>query len=296
MDKKPQTVIIKLKGGMGNQMFQYAFGKSLETKAAESNTPITLLFDDTAYTNPNTKDTRRPYMLSHLQVKDVNFATPEAVEKARNPFGLLSKITRQVKHKLNIDNEVAFNPRLLTAPYKKYYEGYWQTEKYFTEIIPRLRQEFQPSAPLGATAKAIYDQMMSDENAVSIFYRRTDYVGNKTFDIGEQEYQQAAIAKMKELVPNMRLYVMSDDIEWVKENADLPEGSVFVSSKENIPAHEEIPLAAACRHNIIPNSTFAWWGAWLNPNRSKIVIAPKEWSKVTGDQFSDIVPAAWLRV
>jgi hypothetical protein len=299
-----QTVIVKLKGGMGNQMFQYAFGRMLEHSAKKAGHPISIHYDTTAYSDPIKKDTKRPYYLDIMNTSAVVASDADALG-ARNPLGPISKVTRKIKNKLSTENEnvVAFYPHLFTSPYKNYYEGYWQSEKYFLPIAGEIRQEFTLKAPLGAAAQAMHDRIMADPNAVSIFYRRTDYVGHPTFDIGEQEYQTRAIARMKELVPNLRFYVMSDDIAWVKAHANLPDDSIFVSSPKNevasaklIPPEEEMVLASACKHHIIPNSTYAWWGAWLGQNPDKVVIAPKTWANVTTDEYKDITPPAWLRV
>ncbi len=292
--KTKKTVVVKLKGGMGNQMFQYAFGKMLEKTAAVAGTPITLLFDTTAFTNPPAADTKRPYMLEPLSTT-ATIADDKTALSASNPYGIFSQITRKILQKCNLGNPVAYIPSLLQPPYRGYYEGYWQSEKYFLPMVAELRKEFTLKAPLGKVGANLKEMIMNDANAVSIFYRRTDYVGNKTFDIGEQDYQTRAIAHMRTLVPNMKLYVMSDDIAWVKEHADLPAGSVFVSSKD-LPFHEEMYIASVCKHNIIPNSTFCWWGAWLNINPNKIVIAPKNWANSKTDEYKDITPPSWLRI
>lgn len=289
-----KEVVIKLKGGMGNQMFQYAFGRALEVSAKNTGIPINLLFDITAYTNPIKKDTRRPYMLELLNTH-AHIASDEIALKARNPYGIFSKLVRKGLHKFHIGNTAAFVPALLKPPYKNYYEGYWQSEKYFLAIAEDIRQEFTLREPFGTVAEDMHKRIVSDPNAVSIFYRRTDYVGDKTFDIGEQDYQQRAITHMRGLIPNLKLYVMSDDIAWVQENADLPKDSVFVSSKE-IPPEEEMFLASSCKHHIIPNSSFAWWGAWLNQNPNKIVIAPKDWVLGNSDEYANITPESWLRI
>lgn len=279
---------------MGNQMFQYAFGKALEESGTRAGQPLEVLFDVTAYTNPLKKDTRRPYLLEHLNT-EAHLASDATAMEARNPHGLVSKVFRRITQKLGIGNIVAYDPALLTKPYRRYYEGYWQSEKYFLPIRERIRREFTLREPLGDAARTMYERIASDPSSVSIFYRRTDYVGSKTFDIGEQDYQRRAIARMRESVPDMTLYVMSDDISWVREHADLPANSVFVSAAE-IPPHEEMHLASACRQHIIPNSTFAWWGAWLDDRPQKIVIAPKEWVRGNTREYRDIVPEDWIRV
>lgn len=289
-----KTVVIKLKGGMGNQMFQYAFGRALEASAKKAGNPIDLLFDISAYTDPVKKDTRRPYMLPLLNTR-ARVINEDVALKTRNPYSIISKALRRVTEKLQPVNSGTFGSSLLQPPYKNYYEGYWQSEKYFLSIVDELRQEFTLRYPFGEAAQAMLERIKSDPNAVSIFYRRTDYVGHSTFDIGEQEYQQRAITRIRELLPECTFYVMSDDIEWVKENAKLPTGSIFVSSKD-IPPEEEQQLAAACKHHIIPNSTFAWWGAWLDQSVDKIVIAPRDWARGNTNEFRDIVPENWLRV
>jgi len=288
------NVVVKLKGGMGNQMFQYAFGKALAHTAAEKGVTIDLSFDILGYTDPNTKDTRRPYMLDLLNT-EATIADDSLALTARNPYGIASKVLRRSKEVLGMANTVAYKPELLEPPYQPYYEGYWQSEQYFLPIAEQLRQEFTLKQPLGDAEKAAHELVIADDNAVSIFYRRTDYVGHSKFDIGEQAYQKRAIEKIAELVPNFKLYVMSDDINWVKENADLPANSVFVSSKA-IPPEKEMMIAAACRHHIIPNSTFAWWGAWLNNNPEQIVITPSEWARNDNGRHKDVVPDRWLRV
>lgn len=304
MATQPKNVVVKIKGGMGNQMFQYTFGRALGVAAKKAGTDIQISFDTTAYTNPPATDTRRPYYLSSFAV-NAPIATAAKVAKARNPLGIFSRGLRFLEQKLGNGNTAAYIPSLLTPPFRGYYEGYWQSEKYFVDFADEIRREFTFTSPLGPAAQKVREQIIADPNAVSIFYRRTDYVGDKTFDIGEQAYQKRALARMKELVPAMKLYVMSDDITWVRENANLPEGSVFVSSpkvrgqSENevpITPQDEMQLLSACKHHIIPNSTFAWWGAWLNPNSDKIVIAPKVWANNVGDEYKDITPPDWLRV
>jgi Glycosyl transferase family 11 len=304
MRTQSKKVIVKLKGGMGNQMFQYAFGRAVEAAARRHGETIDLQFDDTAYVDPVKKDTLRPFYLGYFNIP-VTIASLPDITAARNPFGALSKAWRALKQKLDIDTGMVYDPALLRPPYRSYYDGYWQSEKFFAGMEDQIRTAFTFKDPLGPEAQRFHDQIVADPYAVSIFYRRTDYVGSSIFDIGEQAYQERAIARMRELVPSGRLYVMSDDITWVQENANLPEGSVFVSSPKvrgqgethvPIPPHEEMQLLAACKHNIIPNSTYAWWGAWLNKNPDKQVIAPKEWARRSHWQFKDIVPERWIRV
>ena len=289
------VAIIKLKGGMGNQMFQYAFGKALEHSASERGEELALKFDITAYDTAQGGDTFRKLLLTHLST-NITPATLLEINHSKNPFGPFSRIARAVRRMLTQEHHVDYHPELLNPPYKAYYEGYWQSEKYFTGIEDTLRHDFIFKTEPGDAARALLEQISADPNAVSIFYRRTDYVNHSELDIGEQDYQIRAIAKMLELVPNAHFYVMSDDIAWVRANAKLPADAVFVSSPA-IKDYEEMLLMSACKHNVIPNSSFAWWGAWLNSNKDKHVIMPQYWTKdKMSTRHKDIAPNNWIRV
>jgi hypothetical protein len=304
MSTSKQQTIVRLKGGMGNQMFQYAFGQALVHHARTHNIELTVRYDISSFTQTEKKETVRPYYLPFFNATVETIAGPE-VNTYRNPLGPVSRLIRYVAQKMEWDHAMRFSPKLLRPPYRSYYEGYWQSEKFFTDFADEVIRDFSLRTTLGTEATHWHQQITADPNAISIFYRRTDYVGHDLLDIGAQDYQRTAIKRMQELVPNGRFYVTSDDITWVKENADLPPGSVFVSSPKvpgrgeldvPIPPHEEMYLMAACKHNIIPNSTFAWWGAWLNQNPNKIVIAPKAWGSKDLEQFADVVPSRWIQV
>lgn len=292
-----KTAIIKLKGGMGNQMFQYAFSRALLNSAKARADTLEIKYDVTGYT-PGGRvkiDTLRTFDLQKLSC-ELPLAGEEEALAARNPFGPLSKLLRRASNKILKPDTVSYNQKLLILPYQNYYEGYWQSEKYFKDIELEIRKHFAFKEPLGSIASKVKEQIQNDENAVGIFFRRTDYVGHSDLDVCDEAYYDRALAKMRELVPNIRLYVMSDNIEWVKANAKLPSNVVYVSSPE-ISYVEEMELSTACKHHIIPNSTFAWWGAWLNTNANKIVITPKLWSRNHNDDwYRDIVPAGWIRV
>ena len=283
---------------MGNQMFQYAFSRALIAAAKKHGEAISVEYDITGYGEHGRvkKDTLRTFDLQKLSCEIV-IADEYVALAARNPFGVISKIIRRIITKFFTPDTVRYDETLLMPPYKNYYEGYWQSEKYFKNIEQEIRQHFTFREPLGPVAQAMKEKIENDPHAVGIFFRRTDYVGHSDLDVCDDTYYSRALAKMRELVPNMHLYVMSDDIEWVKQNGNLPEGTTYVSSP-SISYIEEMEISTACKHHIIPNSTFAWWGAWLNTNPDKISIAPKLWSKKTNTTwYKDIIPKTknWLR-
>jgi hypothetical protein len=294
-----KNIVIKLKGGLGNQMFQYAFARALKHSAEKVGFSINLSYDATAYTEGRRvkQDTIRTFDLERLYC-DVPVADEYSVLKLRNPYGLLSKISRKLVEKYLLPDTVSFNPSLLEPPFKKYYEGYWQSPKYFTEIEDEIRQAFRFREQLGTVASARLQEIDTEPNAVSVFYRKTDYIGHSDFDTCDESYYERAFAKMKELVPNAKFFVTSDDMEWVRKNAKLPQNSVLVSDKATINYVEEMKIISHCKHFIIPNSSFGWWTAWLSPHyKTANIIAPALWSKKHNlTQFKDITPAHWLRV
>ena len=294
-----KTVIVKLKGGMGNQMFQYAFSRALVASAREHGETLAVEYDVTGYGEGSRvkKNTRRTFDLQKLSC-EIAIAEEDVTLATRNPFGIVSKVIRRITTKFFAPDTVHYNETLLAPPYKNYYESYWQSEKYFKSIESEIRKHFTFRDTLGPAAQAMKEKIESDTHAVGIFFRRTDYVGHNDLDVCDEDYYVRALEKMHELVPNMHLYVMSDDINWVKANANLPEGATYVSSPE-ISYIEEMGIATAYKHHIIPNSTFAWWGAWLNPSAEKIIIAPKIWSKKYNNaHFKDIIPEGsnWIRI
>lgn len=296
---EPKNVIIKLKGGLGNQMFQYAFSRALKHSVEKAGVPINLSYDATVYTESGRikKDTPRTFDLQRLYC-DVSVAVEEEITKARNPYGFFSELYRKLEQKLIGPDDISFQPTLLQAPYKNYYEGYWQSAKYFAEIEEEIRQAFRFRKSLRPTAKTKMQEIDIEPNAVSVFYRKTDYVHHNDLDVCDEAYYQRAFTKMQKLVPNAKFFVTSDDIEWVKQNAKLPIGSVLISDKALINYVEEMEIISHCRHFIIPNSTFAWWTAYLSPHyQTAHIIAPALWSKAHNHtHYKDIAPSNWLRV
>jgi hypothetical protein len=182
--------------------------------------------------------------------------------------------------------------------------GYWQSEMYFASIEPLIRREFtlreEPSARTQRVASEI-----CGANSVFVHFRRCDAVheprGASIHGTPPAEYYAHAAAYVNGRVSNPHFFVFSDEAEWVKQNVHLPGRMTVVD--HNLPGngdapgreHEDLWLMSLCRHAIIANSSFSWWGAWLNPDRERIVIAPKLWFRSTHDA-RDLVPQRWLRM
>lgn len=177
------------------------------------------------------------------------------------------------------------------------YLGYWQTEEYFKHIRPLILKTFRFNPEkLSKLSTACYHKIQ-EECSVSVHIRRGDYLfeNNKQrfYGICDLNYYKRAILLMQEKVHYSRFYVFSDDIEWAKENIQIS-NAVFIDWNVGKDAWQDMFLMSQCKHNIIANSTFSWWGAWLNTNPDKLVISPSHFMNT--NKKSDIIPAGWLTI
>lgn len=287
-------IIIKLKGGLGNQMFQYACAKHL----AEKNNDVLKL--DLGWYRPGgivAGDTVRSYGLDKFVIS-AQAANEEEIRRVGGRLSLLAQLMRKIIHKLGPINSYIFDPKILERKGDVYLEGFFQSERYFKEIEFIIRNEFQLKGVMGGAAHAVL-QDIERANAVTVHVRRGDYVNNKDANafhgICSPEYYRSAIELISKRVDSPKYFVSSDDIEWVKKHIEIPAPVVYVSNKD-IADHEELILMSKCKHNIIANSSFSWWGAWLNGNANKIIIAPKQWVSDLRVNTTDAVPAKWIRI
>ena len=185
-----------------------------------------------------------------------------------------------------------------------YFEGYWANQKYFLKYEDIIRKDLSLKNPYCDSSKKIVAQMsdclLKGEIPVSLHIRRGDFVSNPHSAaynglLGIPYYEKAVSLLMSKYLPKIAVFVFSDDIVWAKENLRLTCPIYFVSNP-NIPDYEEIILMSKCSHHILANSTFSWWGAWLNPNHDKIVIVPRQWiANKTVDQI-DLIPKEWIQI
>jgi len=259
-------ITTRLMGGMGNQMFQYAFGLA---QARRFGTTVSL--DPSLLTRPN-----RSFALGQWSMElSINKATPTLVEKGTryDPY-----LEFSVK-----DNEVV--------------QGYWQSEDYFSNVFDELRQKaFIPFKPFSH----VLEQEITETNSVAIHVRRGDYLiePHKSFhgNLDWQSYYRPATDKLRALTINPRFYIFSDDPEWVVKHwyidFSLGEQVIVEPGRES----EDIYLMSKCKHAIIANSSFSWWGAWLGDKRNRIVIAPQQWFQGPNTDYSTIVPERWFKI
>jgi hypothetical protein len=300
-------IITKLNGGLGNQMFQYACGRALALRNND-----TLKLDISGYSRQHPGDAFRTYSLSHFSIEETITGESEAT-KARYPLGSISKYAEMFRKKIMRQFNVGFIPRIMrmkTTGKNVYLDGFWQSENYFADCADDIRREFTLKKPLDPTAQKIAGEIAAGPS-VSIHIRRGDIVndGGKSglFGIATPEYYSHALVCLAEKlsahhikgIKNFRVFVFSDDMEWTKKNIVIPYPTTYVlgnDAKTNLPDYEEMTLMSMCDHNIIANSSFSWWGAWLNKNPEKIVIAPARWSTSREKWHTDTVPTSWTRL
>lgn len=294
-------ILTKLKGGLGNQLFQYATGRLLSNK-----TDRELFLDVTGFSAPvSNTDTVRQFDLEKFNI-NAKILPPEEVQKIKNPYGIISKGIRYFKHKVLNLHYYDFEPLFFESAQKRisknkniYIEGYFQSEKNFLGIREILLQELSLKEEFKSKEFIRLQSEIESKNSVSVHIRRGDYIKNpgvtKYHGICSLKYYQNAINKVKESVVNPVFYFFSDDPVWVSENVDLNENSKIISDK-NLSAPEELILMSTCKHNIISNSTFSWWGAWLNKNYDKLVIAPTPWVEKSPSPHKNIISETWIQL
>jgi hypothetical protein len=288
-------IIVKLNGGLGNQMFQYAAGRSL---AYSLNTGLKL--DISQFR----QEKNREYDLSVFNITGTT-ASARDLDHVRRP------LTRMVKHPVEAlksimkqnttvryvkERQFNFDPEILALPDNVYLEGYWQSEKYFSAIEPIIRKEFQLHATPRTNVQELTGRIRNC-NAISIHIRRGDYVKNPvtnaTHGVCSVDYYQRALEKIIQKVDNPQFWIFSDDPEWVRKNITIDGPSYYISN-HNFKNFEDLYLMSCCQHHIIANSSFSWWGAWLSTNLEKIVIAPKRWFAVSTMDTDDLIPQSWI--
>lgn len=289
-------VIVNLNGGLGNQMFQYALGRSVSLRRGYS-----LKLDISSYLN---YEQHQGFELQRIFNSGSEIATELDIRKVLHwqhlpAFrGILSKESMKCFRCENFIVEPYFQywKKTENLPSDCYLMGYWQSEKYFVDFSDQIRKDFTFKLPLSLLNFDIAENILDCENAVSLHVRRGDYAINpkinETHGLCTLEYYSAAISYVAERVVSPHFFVFSDDIPWVKENIKIDFPHHFVDKNFGSESYNDMRLMSMCKHHIIANSTFSWWGAWLNSSVSKIVVAPRRWFLNQTD-VSDLFPKNW---
>lgn len=266
-------MICCLQGRIGNQMFQYAMAKSL---AIKHNCELELNIE---------------------RLKNV----PLATFNLDLWQGVNNKITSSVYNPI-IERDMPYNPLLISyANCNSTLIGYWQTEKYFLDIKEILKEEFKPRQPLNSYGLEM-EKLILDAGDRSVFLtvRRTDYVTSDFHGVLSMDYYHRALSYIAERVKDPIIFVFSDEPEWCKENLKFPYETIIAGNYDiSTPDHigredQELWLMRLCKHAIMANSSYSWWGAWLND--TGIVIGPSQWFLSTRKDPRDIMPSRWIKL
>lgn len=289
-------VITNIIGGLGNQMFQYAAGRAI---ALRCGAPLRL--DIAGFSNYGL---HQGFELQQIFNCSVEIATEADVRSilgwqySSNIRRVVSRPSMSVfRHQgFAIEPHFHYWRGIRNIPCDCYLTGYWQSEKYFQEVAPVIRSDFTFKTPLSIWNTDIAEQI-NQVNAVSLHVRRGDYANNPkttaTHGLCSLEYYQAAIQYISERVEQPIFFIFSDDVEWVKENLKIDFPCQNVEHNKRAESYNDMHLMSLCRHHIIANSSFSWWGAWLNPDPDKIVIAPRKWFANDND-VNDLFPQGWV--
>jgi len=295
-----KTITIILKGGLGNQLFQYAAAKNIAEKNGAK------LYID-AQTGFNGDPFKRSFSLNVFNISSTVLYPKKIIKfnvfQINKYFIILLNRLFFLKFRFKIiEKTYQFDPafEVLTITYPVSLEGYFQSEKYFINIRDILLKEFEFKNPPNPIGQKYLDEI-SKLNSVSIHFRKYD--SPNTIDtssingICSLEYYIKAINFIQNNIQTPFFYIFSDDIEWVKKNIDTSGLDVkYISHNGTESNYEDLRLMSACKHNIIANSSFSWWGAWLNKNPDKIVIAPKKWLASDKYDYKDVVPEKWIKL
>jgi len=297
VDSSPM-VVSRLIGGLGNQMFQYAVGRAISARH-----DIPLLLDITGF---NEYSLRR-YELDAFTIcadiaTDAQLATFALLPRKQVLWSALRKyllatqsqsVFREASYRYDDRIEALIPPVLL--------DGYWQSEKYFAHLGPVLRREFTLKGGIDSANGAMLSQILGAEaRAVSLHVRRGDYVSNpetaKYHGVCTLDYYRLAIEQMSLRISSPHFFIFSDDPDWVQDSLSIPHATTLVQINDADHGMFDLELMKSCDHHIIANSSFSWWGAWLNPSTDKIVIAPKQWFRESANDTRDLLPSAWIRL
>lgn len=277
-----KQIIIGFSDGLGNQMFQYTLYSAL--KSVGKNVKADL----SAYSKPGMMQFVLPDVFEKIQLDTADPNMREIYIENGNVH-----IEQPPKNKeMQMYDESIFHME------KGYIEGYYTSYKYAERIKKKLMEDFSFNILSGSELEKITNYAINN-NTVGVQVRRGDFLNSKYYrEIGchcDKDYYQKAIEYMRQLNPDAKYIYVSNDIEWVKNNLGR-ENDLYIE-KSMFDSYEDwydMCIMTHCKHNIIPNSTFGWWGAWLNNNPNKIVIAPRQWR--TNWNGIDWCPPDWMRV
>lgn len=275
-DKK---IVVNLIGGLGNQFFQYALGYAICKENGQE-----LLIDNSDF---------KTYKVRTFELDKFNLElkyAPEELVKQLKKKHLFNKT-------LYKDKRFSFTPSMLKIKKSAYLKGYWQTEKYFKKYETDIRELFKLKDNSFIKNENLLYEIQST-NSVSVNLRLCEYITNpeiaKKHYVCKKDYYKNAINYVNQNLDNHKFFVFSDDVNLAKEF--LPENNDYIFC-DTANWQEDLYFMQNAKHNIVANSSFSWWAAWLNQNPEKMVLAPNQWfTKEAKINYKDVVPDSWTKI
>jgi len=292
-------VVVKLMGGLGNQMFQYAFGRALALRLGHA---LFLDMDFLLDRNERKDFVFRDFDLDVFHISSCNLFDSEAKRKFNFfPFFPFIKRKTQIVQETSFTYDSSLS-NLLGG--RIYLDGYWQSYRYFESVASIIRQEFKVKQVLTKEQEQLQLKIKTS-TSVCVNFRRTDFVtipsAIQTHGVPTMAYYDKALQELSEKIgDSLEIFVFSDDIAWCKEHFQSTHPTFFVEHSlhkgDRFAAY--LQLMSSCKYFIIPNSTFAWWAAWLSDTPDKIVITPERWfvDESLQKQTSALFPEDWIRL
>ncbi len=289
---QPESMVtVAIFGGLGNQMFQYAVGRAL---AHRNNCRLQL---DVRHYDQNQAFR---YGLGDFNI-DAVIGTSRTLPPSRsNRLKYLRWRYLSNKHRMIREQSLSFEPSILNQRGSIYLRGYWQSERYFSDIAPVIRKDFTFADEASGPNREMLDRIQSGPS-IALHVRRGDYVSNpqcnKFHGTCPPDYYRRGVEEICARHSGTHtVFVFSDDWQWAADNIRTDCDMVFVHHNDIYSAHEDLRLMSACQHQVISNSTFSWWAAWLNDNPTKQIVAPSQWFADPKAKNNDIIPANWQRL
>lgn len=293
-------LVVKINGGLGNQLFQYAMGRALASRSGAE-----LFLDLDFFRIPGGAHTPRRFELDRFEAR-YEEASPQRIlpYHALRASGWKRRAARIIpfafrRQILTERRMFRYDPSSTRIDKDTYLEGYWQSERYFADQAQSLRADLRFKEEPGPQDREVLCGMEGGV-PVSLHVRRGDYVthagASAVHGTCSPEYYTRAMRRIAEQEPRAVFHVFSDDPRWARAHLPASMPLVFVDHNRGVSDHMDLMLMAACHHHIIANSSFSWWGAWLNPREAKTVIAPRHWFRDPAVETTDLIPTRWIRL
>lgn len=290
--RKNDIIIVRIWEGLGNQLFQYAYARSLKEKGHDVRLDLNKAYDDTFFKyekNDLRQNSIQKFNISLPAINVEKYGKYDYIKRDNNRDRIIYFLAKYGLWRYKFHEAVVqyYTKKSANIRGNYYVKGWFQDERYFKELRTELLKELVPKRKIRISKKL--RQALEYEESVSLHVRRGDYVKiRNTLDV---TYFRKAITWMKQQYHNPLFLIFSEDLDWVRRNLEIGDNCIYVNENRELADYEELMIMSRCKSNIISNSTYSWWGAWLNRNPEKIIIAPRYgWRP----NQKNIVPEEWI--